>query len=490
MIFPAPHPRETIASYGYRIARLSGLASLPELTHLFDLDLRALLMGDRRRIERLAGYAGCDPQALAHGALDARNTRLLQVRADPLNKVRCAPDRYRFCPVCIRGLLEGNMWTTCFGRIDWLVDANRVCAEHGVQLMSITPLKKARIQPDLSALVRELAAALHRLPRPGRPTVLERYIVERLDRQSSGLWIDDIQLDAVILTAEVLGALATRGPLADWRGMSANELRLNGHTGAEILVRGPFEIKDFLRQHIGQGRYGNDYHQACGRAFNFFDFRKNQPAYRPVCVVLAEYVSENFRLTHQEKVFGVETRGIQPASLRSLCIQHGIGLKVTTQVLKTRYHAHVGASDEVDPPLIAEIAAMLKEMLNARGAAHHLGVSVDVLRDLTANELLVPDCQHNNRMPRFRPETLDAFLNQWAGPELSRHVRNKTAKTPLTTVARANRTRTSRLLLAAKVMNVTFTRDRRRRGLSALSVADRDVAALLGTAKTLQMGIK
>jgi hypothetical protein len=79
MIFPAPHPRETIASYGYRIARLSGLASLPELTHLFDLELRALLMGDRHSIERLARYTGCDPQALVHGALDARNPRRLQL---------------------------------------------------------------------------------------------------------------------------------------------------------------------------------------------------------------------------------------------------------------------------------------------------------------------------------------------------------------------------------------------------------------------------
>lgn len=175
--------------------------------------------------------------------------------------------------------------------------------------------------------------------------------------------------------------------------------------------------------------------------------------------MLAEYVSENFRLTHQETVFGVETRGIQPTSLRSLCIQHGIGLKVTTQVLKTRYHVNASASDEVDPTLIAEIAPMLKEMLNARGAAHHLGVSVDVLRDLIADELLVPDYRHNNRMPRFRPETLDAFLNQWVAPEFSRHVRSKTAKTPLTTVARANRTRTSRLLLAAKVINITFIRD-------------------------------
>lgn len=87
MIFPAPHSRETIASYGYRIARLSGLASLPELTHLFDLDLRALLMGDRHSIEHLARYTGCNPQELLHGTMDASNPRRLQLGADPGNKV-------------------------------------------------------------------------------------------------------------------------------------------------------------------------------------------------------------------------------------------------------------------------------------------------------------------------------------------------------------------------------------------------------------------
>lgn len=118
MIFPAPHARETIASYGYRIARLSGLSSLAALVHLFDLDLRALLMGDRHSVENLARYTGCDPQALVRGALDASNPRRLQLGADPSNKVQCAPDRYRFCPACLGGLADGDLRSACLaGRI-------------------------------------------------------------------------------------------------------------------------------------------------------------------------------------------------------------------------------------------------------------------------------------------------------------------------------------------------------------------------------------
>lgn len=236
MIFPAPHPRETIASYGYRIARLSGLASLPELTHLFDLDLRALLMGDSQSIERVARYTGCNPQALLHGAMDASNPRRLQLGTDPGNKVQCAPDRYRFCPVCIAGLTEDNMWATCIGRTDWLIDANHVCVEHGVRLTAVTPPKKGRMQPDLSRMIPALAAAQLPSPIPDQPTALEGYIIERLGGRSIDHWIDSVQLDVVVHTAEVFGALATRGPHANWEGISTDELREHGHIGAEVLV--------------------------------------------------------------------------------------------------------------------------------------------------------------------------------------------------------------------------------------------------------------
>lgn len=412
MIFPAPHPRETIASYGYRIARLSGLASLPELTHLFDLDLRALLMGDMQSIKRFARYSGCDLQALLHGAMDASNPRRLQLGTDPGNKTQCAPDRYRFCPVCIAGLTEGDMWAACIGRTDWLIDANHACIEHGVRLMAITPPKKGRMQSDLSRMIPALVASQALPAVAGQPTALEVYIIERLDGRSAEHWIDGVQLDVVVHTAEVFGALATHGPQASWEGISADELRQHGHIGAGVLIQGPNAIKDFLSQHIGRGRYGNDYHHAFGRAFDPFYFRKDQPAYQPICAILAEYVGKNFRFSHQEKVFGIKTRGIRPTTLRSLCTMHDIGLKITVQVLKAQYGVRAGASDAVDPSLIADLAPKLKDLLNAQDAARYLGVSVDLLRGLMVDGVLVPDHRFNDRMVGFRPETLDAFVNQ------------------------------------------------------------------------------
>lgn len=251
-----------------------------------------------------------------------------------------------------------------------------------------------------------------------------------------------------------------------------------------MLIEGRAAIKDFLRKYVGRGKYGNDYHHAFGQAFDPFYFRKDQAAYQPICAILAEYVGENFRFTHQEKVFGIKTRGLPPTTLRSLCTQYGIGLNITAQVLKARHGIRAGASDEVDPSLIADLAPKLKYLINAQDAARHLGISVYLLRGLIADGLLVPDYRLNDRMVGFRPETLDAFLNQRADPEHLRHVRGKTAKTQLATVARANRTRTSQLLLAARNADVTFIRDRRRRGLAALFVADQDVDKVLDSASS------
>lgn len=486
MIFPAPHARETIASYGYRIARLSGLSSLPELAYLFDLDLRTLLMGDRHSVENLARYTGCDPQALVHGVLDASNSRRLQLGADPRNKVQCAPDRYRFCPACMGELIDDDLRSACLGRTDWLIDANYVCAQHEIRLMTITPHKASRIQRDLSPLVPKLTEARKACWQPGQATTLECYIAERLDGTHSRRWIDDIQLDVVVHTAEVFGAMALRGPKANWEGISPDERRQHGCVGAEVLIEGPAAMKEFLRDHIGRGRYGNDYHNAFGKAFNQFYFRKDQPAYRPVCEAMAEYVGENFRFTGQEKVFGIWTRGIQPTTLRSLCKRHGIGTKITSLVLKAKYGIRAGESHEVDPVLIAELAPKLKNLLNAQDAGRRLGICVKVLRGLMADHLLLPDFRFNDRMVGFRPETLDAFMNDWTAPGRVRKARRKIASTPLTILARAHCTRTSHLLLAAEAAGVRFTCDRRRRGLGALGIADGDVAALLEKARSFR----
>lgn len=259
MIFPAPHARETIASYGYRIARLSGMSSLPELTRLFDLDLRALLGGDRYSIERLAGYAGCDPAALAEGALDASNAHRLQIGSSRRSTVLCCRHSFRFCPGCLTGLSDGDLRAACLGRTEWLVDANHVCTEHALRLVSISPRKPARVHGDLSIMVPELTAAQAVHWQPEAPTTLERYIVARLNGVRPRRWIDRVPLDVAIHTAEVFGAMAMRGPHASWRDMSGAERREHGRIGIEVLIVGSAAIKDFLRTHIGRGRRGNDY---------------------------------------------------------------------------------------------------------------------------------------------------------------------------------------------------------------------------------------
>lgn len=206
MVFPTPHPRETIASYGYRISRLSGLGALPELTHLFDLDLAALLKGDHFSLARFAKYTGCDPTALANGALSTWSPQRLQMGANPDNAAQCDTQRMRVCPACLEGLAEQDFANICLGRTEWLVRSNHVCVAHGLRLVTLTPDKARRVHPDLSPMIPSLELAQRQPQVPDAPTVLERYIVQRLHGQHSAGWADAIRLDVVIHTAEVFGA--------------------------------------------------------------------------------------------------------------------------------------------------------------------------------------------------------------------------------------------------------------------------------------------
>lgn len=210
------------------------------------------------------------------------------------------------------------------------------------------------------------------------------------------------------------------------------------------------------------------------------------PAYRPICEVLAEYVSENFYFTHHSKVFGIRARGIEPKSLRVLCARHGIGAKITAQVLKTRTTKRVGLDHEVDPALIAELAPQLKGLLNMHDAARHLGISLDVFRVLLADGLIEPDYQFNRRMAGFRPKTLDAFLVEWAGFGPSIPKRKRQSALNLMGVARSHFTSTPLLLRAARTLRLELFRDRRKRGLAAVLIAECDVAALIEDAKAVR----
>lgn len=477
MVFPAPFPRETIASYGYRIARLSGLSSLTDLGHLFDLDIRALLEGDRVSVRALARYAGCDAAQLGQGRLDARNPHRLRIGFDPRAMVQSNPRSFRVCPLCLQGLAEGDVAATCLGRTDWLVAANHVCAEHQVRLVHVAPPKPARVHRDLAPLIPLLERAQRSLPRPEPATALERHIAGCLDGTVVPSWAGDLELDVFVHTAEIFGALATRGARADWSDISGEELRRQGHIGAQTLVQGVPAIKAFLAEHIGTGRRGNDYRYAFGQAFNPFYFRRSLPAYRPVCEVLADYVGETFRFTGQEKVFGIQTLGIASKTLRALCTQHGIGVKITAQVLKAQYGLRAGASAEVPPELIAELAPVLRDLLNTQDAARALGVSIDVLKELIADGLLLPDYQFNDRMRGFSRETLDRFLAEWCGGAKTK--RGRGPKIALLELARSRCVRTSRLLLAVRALDVPLLRNARRQGLAGVFVAEADTVALL-----------
>lgn len=483
MVFPTPHSRETIASYGYRIARLSGLGSLPELTYLFDLDLAALQKGDDLSLARFAKYTGCDPTALANGALSTWSPQRLQMGAKPDNAAQCDTQRMRVCPACLEGLAEQDFTNVCLGRTEWLVRSNHVCAAPGLRLVTLTPDKTRRVHPDLSPMIPSLELALRQPHVPDAPTALERYIVQRLDGHNSAAWADGIRLDVVIHTAEVLGAMAARGPQANWDDIKAKERRRHGEIGAEVLLARPEAIKTFLAEHVRRGRQGNDYRYAFGKAFDAFYFRKDQPAYRPICEVLAAYVGENFYFTHHSKVFGIRARGIEPKSLRVLCARHGIGAKITALVLKAQTKKRVGLDHEVDPAVIAELAPQLKGLLNMHDAARHLAISLDVFRVLLADGLIEPDYKFNRRMAGFRPETLNAFLVEWAGFGRSIPERKRQKTLNLMIVARSHFTRTPLLLRAARKLGLELFRDRRKRGLAAVMISERDVAELIEEAR-------
>lgn len=475
MVFPPPFLRETLPSYGYRIALLSGVHSLRELAHLFDLDLRAFLKGDHHSLEVFANYVGHDPAALAQGSVDATSMHRLQIGPSKQNKVQCSRGSYRFCPKCVAGLEAGDHQYLCLSRAEWLVDAVHVCPIHCIRLMTVTPEKAGRVQADLSLLIPKMVAALTAATPPtAEPTTLERYIIGRLDGIATDKWIDTLQLDVVIHTAEVFGAMELRGQHSSWSDIGPEERRQHGAAGADVLIEGPSAIMEFLKKHIGMGARGDDYHATFGNAFSHFYARRLNVAYHPVCAILARYVGANFRFTGQEMVFGIRTMGKRPTTLRSLCEQHNVGMKITAQVLEAQYGIRAGSSTAVDPQLIDEIAPQLKGLMNSRDAARDLGVSIGLFKDLIDAELLVPDFRFNDRMLGFKRDTLDAFKMEWC-KGVEHEAEARFTKTPIYVASCAYGIRVPQLLIAVREHGIALYRDEPVRELKHMKIRNMDL---------------
>lgn len=475
MVFPPPFLRETLPSYGYRVALLSGVPSLRELAYLFDLDLPAFLKGHHHSLEVFANYVGHNPAVLAQGSVDAASMHRLQIGPSKQNRVQCSAGSFRFCPKCVEGLETVDHQYLCLSRAEWLVDAVHVCPIHRVRLMTVTPEKAGRIQADIPKLIPKIvAASTVATPSTAEPTTLERYIVNRLDGIATDEWVDNIQLDVVIHTAEVFGAMELRGQHSNWSDIGPEERRQHGAVGAEVLIEGPSAIMEFLAKHIGMGARGDDYHATFGNAFNHFYDRRLNVAYHPVCAILAQYVGVNFRFTGQELVFGIKTVGKRPTTLRSLCEKHNVGMKITAQVLEAQYGIRAGSSTVVDPQLIDEIAPQLKELINSRDAARDLGVGVELLKGLIDAELLVPDFRFNDRMLGFKRETLDAFKAEWC-EGVEREAGGRFTKTPIYVASCAYGIRVPQLLIAVREHGIALYRDEPVRELRHMKIRNMDL---------------
>lgn len=106
-----------------------------------------------------------------------------------------------------------------------------------------------------------------------------------------------------------------------------------------------------------------------------------------------------------------------------------------------------------------------------------------MFRVLLADGLIEPDYQFNRRMAGLRPETLDAFLVEWAGFGRSIPKRKGQRVLNLVIVARSHFTGTPLLLRAARTLGLELFRDRRKRGLAAVMIAECDVAAIIEEAR-------
>ena len=242
------HPDETAASFCSRTAAANGIGSATEFCRHFKIGFSGVASGTPSDLDALCTRTGLPP-----GALDLHSVREVQgrylVRNHWFTRNFLETRHLRACPNCLQDDLETPYRSHygCYQRIAWTIKFVRFCPIHDVALIS--PPTGAHLVGDFS---RQVTAALKWIKRPhasercGSPRPLETYALSRLNQQKSGMWLDDVPLQAALHFTELIGRVTKYGIDGEAANLSTVEQCELGNLGFAICREGLAAVRDCI----------------------------------------------------------------------------------------------------------------------------------------------------------------------------------------------------------------------------------------------------
>lgn len=395
--------RETVASYCSRLAAACGYRHARSFGADLGFSFQGLATGNEEDIDTFSRLVDRSGASLSSGVVTTVGT-INDIAGQKLSRGLMQRQRLRFCPYCVRDDERGQAGRSgyrAYGRIEWLVNAVRTCATHGVMIVTSDRVPPPVFLHDFAAnLANETTSnAGMVIPQPNEPDSLQRHVEARLrSATTASQWLESMPLHVAIRLCETVGASERNGIRFHSDRIDPIEWSACAGAGYDLLSGGEADFRSWLEKLLSDfalGRSDMGGRVLFGRLYERLAHETDDPAFDPIRDIMRDVALCSLPLGPGDDFFGPITDrrlhsvqsasrqfGIHPKRLRKLLVNSG--MIPAEDVAKTFERILLPATD------MEKFVAEAQAGLDVPEAKIRLGVSRVQFDILIEHRLIVP----------------------------------------------------------------------------------------------------
>lgn len=416
----SPQPRETPGSYCSRVARKHGRTAR-QFADDCGIRFQDIVDGNASAIASLKEACGVDTSHFLNSTVRHVADRLYEIGNEQLTVDTMRRGQLRACPQC---LLEDQLGPdgalAAYMRVEWLVEAVRVCPRHNLPLdvISTGPHQTHDFAWHLQRM--EDRAAPSVTPARREAGALIGYIIDRLAGRAEVHWLDRMPLYAAIKSAEIVGAAINHGIHTSWNSLSDEDWHAAGIAGFELLTGGDDAFRGYLarvqRDHV-ESSWGVKV--VFGQLYNFLAQDTQDAVYEPLRGIMRSHIVKTVQIPAGDVVLGVKIKRRRLHSIHSASRETGLHPKPLRRKLMAFGIIDSLAEHLTDDRVVFDadeaLAALesVKTSMSLEGAAVYLNIPRPHDRTVLAPPFItavsIPSPRGGHR-PAFLQRDLDGLM--------------------------------------------------------------------------------
>lgn len=313
------------------------------------IDTWAADIGETEAVRTLALRGGADPRALSRFTPTQTTDKKYHIIAgQQFTRLSVFKTHFRYCPHCVIEDLkrfDGPAIARPWLRVEWMIDAVRICNKHDTMLINVDPEHRRFTSPDFCETIGKLASGLRqqadhavRLPH----SLLVDWIIDRLDGTSSPTdALADLPMYAVLELATAIGLSALHPSRVKTKTLTEQQWAEVTEEGFRVLCGGQPALTALLgrlNEVLMDSRGAIGLRDAYGALYTLLQKTIADPIYDEFRSTVREFAVATLPLNPGTKIFGEvlekprvysihsasKVSGVHVASLRKLFVRKGL----------------------------------------------------------------------------------------------------------------------------------------------------------------------